>query len=173
VLHARYDTQVCSIARSLEVVGERWTLLIIRDLFLGLRRFDELQANLGVARNVLASRLEKLVAEGVVEKALYEERPPRHEYRLTEKGTELFPLIATMVAWGDAHAPAPDGPPTLLVHRGCGGALDAHQLCTTCGKALSAAEVQALPGPGAGEDHPLRKVQARREQRRAEAQLQQ
>ena len=149
MLGTSYDTQVCSIARTLEVVGERWTLLIVRNLFLGLRRFDELQENLGIARNVLASRLEKLVEAGVVETRPYSERPPRHEYVLTDKGRDLFPVLFSMLQWGDRHAPSPGGPPMLMTHRGCGGDLDAHRTCTRCGKRLELHQVQAVPGPGA------------------------
>ena len=156
MLHSAYDDQVCSIARTLEVVGERWTFLILRDLFLGLRRFDELQDELGIARNVLAARLDKLVAEGVVEKRPYSERPLRHEYRLTPKGRDLWPTMLALLHWGDEHVPTPGGPPTVVVHRGaCGGAVDAHGRCATCGDALDSRGVRALPGPGASPDHPL------------------
>jgi DNA-binding HxlR family transcriptional regulator len=156
VLRADYDMQVCSIARALEVVGERWTLLIVRNLFFGLRRFDELQANLGIARNVLAARLEKLVDTGIVETRAYSERPPRHEYVLTDKGRDLFPAVHALMQWGDRHAPSPGGPPTVMVHRGCGGDVDSHRACTSCGKLLELPDVQALAGPGASPGHPLR-----------------
>ncbi len=168
MLRNDYDTQVCSIARTLEVVGERWTLLVVRDLFLGLRRFDELQANLGIARNVLASRLEKLVEAGVVEKRPYSERPLRHEYRLTGRGRDLWPALHGLMAWGDEHAPAPGGPPTLVVHRGaCGGTLDGRGVCATCGALVGLTESQALPGPGASPRHPLRVAAERRARARA------
>jgi DNA-binding HxlR family transcriptional regulator len=140
---------VCSIARSLEVVGERWTLLIVRNLFLGLRRFDELQENLGIARNVLAARLEKLVDAGVVETRRYSERPPRHEYVLTDKGRDLFPVLVALMQWGDRYASAPGGPPIVMLHRGCGGEVDSHRACTRCGKLLELHQVQAQRGPGA------------------------
>ena len=149
MLGTTYETQVCSIARSLEVIGERWTLLIVRNLFLGLRRFDELQENLGIARNVLAARLDKLVETGVVETRPYSERPLRHEYVLTEKGRDLFPVLVSLMQWGDRHAPAPGGPPMLMLHRGCGGDLDSHRSCTRCGKRLELHHVQAVAGPGA------------------------
>jgi DNA-binding HxlR family transcriptional regulator len=149
MLGTNYEGQVCSVARSLEVVGERWTLLIVRNLFLGLRRFDELQHNLGIARNVLAARLEKLVEAGVVEPRPYSQRPPRHEYVLTEKGRDLFPVLVALMQWGDRHAPSPSGPPIVMVHRGCGGEVDSHRACTSCGKLLELHQVQALPGPGA------------------------
>ena len=157
MLRADYDTQVCSIARALEVVGERWTLLIVRNLFLGLRRFDELHENLGVARNVLAARLEKLVEAGVVEARPYSERPPRNEYLLTAKGRDLWPAIFALMRWGDTHAPSPGGPPTVVVHRDCGGDVDSHRTCTRCGKPLELHHVQALAGPGAPPGHPLRR----------------
>jgi DNA-binding HxlR family transcriptional regulator len=156
MLRADYDTQVCSIARALEIVGERWTLLIVRNLFLGLRRFDELQDNLGIARNVLAARLEKLVEAGVVEKRTYSERPSRHEYVLTDKGRDLWPALISLMEWGDRHAPSPGGPPTVIVHRGCGGEVGSRRTCTRCGKALELHQVQALAGPGASPGHPLR-----------------
>jgi DNA-binding HxlR family transcriptional regulator len=155
MLRADYDTQVCSIARALEIVGERWTLLIVRNLFLGLRRFDELQENLGIARNVLAARLEKLVEVGVIETRPYSERPPRHEYLLTAKGRDLWPAIFALMRWGDTHASSPGGPPTVVVHRDCGGDVDSHRVCTRCGKALELHQVQALAGPGASPGHPL------------------
>jgi DNA-binding HxlR family transcriptional regulator len=157
VLHDRYPEQVCSIARALEQVGERWTLLIVRDLFLGVRRFDDLQQDLGIARNVLTARLEKLVAEGIAERRPYSEHPPRHEYRLTEKGLDLWPAIVALLQWGDRHAPNPDGPPTVLEHRGCGGTVGAHLSCERCGAAVERADVVARPGPGAGPRHPLRR----------------
>jgi DNA-binding HxlR family transcriptional regulator len=103
VLNRSYEGQDCSIARALEIVGERWTLLIVRDVLDGIGRFDELQANLGVARNVLAERLNRLVAEGVLERKRYCERPPRYEYRLTPKGRELDGALQALRRWGDKH----------------------------------------------------------------------
>jgi DNA-binding HxlR family transcriptional regulator len=143
-----YKGQNCSIARTLELIGERWTVLVLRDVFLGIRRFDALQRDLGVARNVLASRLERLVAEGILEKTPYQQRPLRHEYRLSEQGLDLWPTIVELMQWGDRHA-APDGPPILIRHRGCGGVLGERRTCTVCGKPLSVREVRAEPGPGA------------------------
>jgi DNA-binding HxlR family transcriptional regulator len=155
MLHNRYDNQVCSIAGALEVVGERWSLLIVRDVFLGVRRFDELQASLGIARNVLQTRLTRLVDQGVLEKRRYRDHPPRHEYRLTEKGLDLWPVLVALMYWGDEHATPPAGPPVLLTHRACGGAVDGHRTCTACGARLSVRDVLALPGPGAAPGHPL------------------
>jgi DNA-binding HxlR family transcriptional regulator len=150
-----YDNQVCSIAAALEVVGERWSLLIVRDILLGLRRFDAMQAHLGIARNVLHTRLTRLLDHGVLEKRLYQERPPRYEYRLTEKGLDLWPTIVALMKWGDRYAAPASGPPVLLEHRGCGGAVDEHRMCATCGARLSVRDVHALPGPGATLDDPL------------------
>src|SRR6202035_69679 len=150
-----YNGQICSIAAALEVVGERWSLLIVRDVFLGLRRFDEMQADLGIARNVLQTRLTRLVDQGVLEKRRYRERPARIEYRLTEKGLDLWPSIVALMQWGDRHAARASGPPVLLEHRGCGGAVDEHRICETCGARLSVRDVRAKPGPGASPESPL------------------
>ena len=150
-----YDSQTCSIAGALGVVGERWSLLIVRNVFLGLRRFDEIQENLGIARNVLQSRLTRLLDHGVLEKRLYQERPPRYEYRLTDKGLDLWPTIVALMQWGDRYAVPDAGPAVLIEHRGCGGAIDEHRVCRACGKKLSARDAHALPGPSATANHPL------------------
>jgi DNA-binding HxlR family transcriptional regulator len=155
MLGNRYENQTCSIAATLEVVGERWSLLIVRNVLLGLRRFEEIQQNLGIARNVLQSRLAGLVEQGVLERRAYQQRPPRYEYRLTEKGLDLWPTIVALMQWGDSHAVAPAGPPVLLEHRDCGGAVDEHRICARCGERLEVRDVRALPGPGASPDHPL------------------
>jgi DNA-binding HxlR family transcriptional regulator len=141
-----YDGQVCSIARSLELVGERWTILIIRDAFLGVRRFDDFQRSLGIARNVLQGRLERLVEGGILERVRYQERPERFEYRLTEMGVDLWPVVVALLSWGDRHL-APDGPPVVLEHRGCGGAVNDRRICEQCGALLEAKDVRARRGP--------------------------
>src|ERR1035441_8545881 len=133
-----YKDQQCSIAGQLEVVGERCSLLIVREVLLGVRRFDQLQSDLGVARNVLQTRLTRLVDHGVLEKRRYQQRPQRYEYMLTEKGLDLWPTIVALMQWGDRHAAPAAGPPVLLEHRGCGGAVDGHRLCATCGARRSA-----------------------------------
>jgi len=148
VLKNTYDGQNCSIAGSLELIGERWTLLLIREAFLGTRRFDDFQRNLGVARNVLQTRLERLVDEGVLRRERYQERPERFEYRLTRKGVDLWPVIVALLKWGDTYA-APNGPPVVIRHAGCGGEIDDHRICMKCGKPLEAHEAQAEAGPGA------------------------
>jgi DNA-binding HxlR family transcriptional regulator len=155
VLGNDYDSQVCSIAGALEVVGERWSLLIVRNVFLGLRRFDEIQENLGIARNVLQTRLTRLLDHGVLEKRLYQEHPPRYEYRLTEKGLDLWPTVVALMQWGDRYAAPAGGPVVLLEHRGCGGSVDEHRVCAACGAKLSVRDARAIPGPGAPPDHPL------------------
>jgi DNA-binding HxlR family transcriptional regulator len=155
MLRNDYDSQACSIAGALAVIGERWSLLIVRDVFLGLRRFDQIQSDLGVARNVLQTRLARLLEHGILEKRLYNERPPRYEYLLTDKGLDLWPTIVALMRWGDEHAAPPGGPAVLLEHRGCGGAVDDHRICEACGARLSVRDVRALLGPGAPSDHPL------------------
>jgi DNA-binding HxlR family transcriptional regulator len=148
MLPRTYDGQNCSIARTLELVGERWTMLVVREAFLGRRRFDELADRLGIARNVLASRLSRLVEEGVLERVRYQSRPERFEYRLTDKGLDLWPALVALLQFGDRHY-APAGPPMVLTHRGCGGELDDRRMCARCGAALHARDAQAVPGPGA------------------------
>ena len=147
VLKRDYDGQNCSIARTLELIGERWTLLIIRDAFLGVRRFEDFQSELGIARNVLSARLGRLVDEGILEKRPYHERPARYEYRLTDKGIGLWPVLISLVKWGDKYA-APGGPPRIIEHRNCGGQVNDHLTCDRCGKPLGARDVVARPGPG-------------------------
>ena len=144
MLPRTYDNQVCSVARTLEVIGDRWTMLVIRDAFHGIRRFEEFQERLGIARNVLSSRLTRLVHEGVLEKHLYQDRPPRFEYRLTPKGVDLFSVMVSLMKWGDRHAPSPDGPPVVVLHRGCGGEVDERLLCDRCGEPVTALNAEAL-----------------------------
>ena len=148
MLRNDYPGQICSIARSLEVVGERWSLLIVRDVMNGRRRFDELQRGLGVARNVLSARLQRLVEEDILERRAYQESPARYEYSLTEKGLDLWPALVALLAWGDRHSPGPDGPPMLIVHKECGGAVSDRGICESCGELLHARDARALPGPG-------------------------
>jgi len=133
MLKNTYEGQACSIARSLELIGERWTLLIVRDVFRGQRRFDDIQRDLGIARNVLANRLERLVEEDILEKRQYAERPPRYEYFLTEKGIDLWPVLVSLVKWGDKHEPGMDGPPIVVRHKECAGEIDDHFICGECG----------------------------------------
>jgi DNA-binding HxlR family transcriptional regulator len=149
VLGNEYEGQICSIARSLELIGERWTLLVVREVFNGKRKFSEMQRSLGVARNVLTSRLQRLVDEGILERRPYSEKPERYEYFLTEKGLDLWPVMLSLMFWGDKHEPLPGGPPMRVVHKGeCGGDIDDRRICTKCGKALTVREARAIEGPG-------------------------
>ena len=143
VLQRDYPTQYCPVAGSLEVVGERWTLLIVRDVFLGIRRFEDLQRDLGVARNVLQARLERLVENGILVKRPYQERPLRCEYRLTEKGADLWPVLVALLTWGDRYAIEGERP-MILQHRACGGELDDRRRCTACGADVSVTEAIAV-----------------------------
>jgi DNA-binding HxlR family transcriptional regulator len=143
MLKRDYPTQYCPVASTLEVIGERWTLLIVRDVFLGIRRFEDIQRDLGVARNVLQVRLERLVAEGVLVKRPYQERPLRCEYRLTEKGADLWPVLVAMLHWGDRHGLEGDRP-LILQHRGCGGELDDRRRCLACGADVAYTEAVAV-----------------------------
>jgi DNA-binding HxlR family transcriptional regulator len=148
VLPRTYDSQNCSVARALEVVGDRWTLLVIRSAFEGVRRFDDYQTTLGVARNVLTDRLARLCAEGIMRRVRYQERPERFEYRLTRKGVGLWPALMSLLLWGDQYY-ADDGPPATIVHRGCGGALTKQLTCAACGVSLGPTDIDVMPGPGA------------------------
>jgi DNA-binding HxlR family transcriptional regulator len=148
VLRHDYPGQVCSIAKSLEVIGERWSLLIVREVMNGNRRFSEMQGSLGVARNVLSARLQRLIAEGILERRAYQESPERFEYFLTEKGLDLWPALIALLGWGDRHSTGPDGPPKVIVHKVCGGRVSDRGTCESCGKVLHARDARQIPGPG-------------------------
>jgi DNA-binding HxlR family transcriptional regulator len=144
MLGRTYD-QTCSIARTLEIVGERWTILILRNVLLEIRRFDQILNQLGVARNVLTDRLNRMVENGILERVPYQERPLRHEYRMTRKGLELAPVIFTLMEWGDRHLAGEDGPPLILEHVGCGGHAVAQVVCEHCERKLEPGEVAGRP----------------------------
>ena len=137
----------CSVAQCLEVVGEWWSLLIVRDCFLGVSRFDEFQRRLGISRNVLHQRLERLVAAGILERVPYSVHPPRDEYRLTDKGRDLWPVLTAMRQWGDKWE-APEGAPLQLVHTACGEITEVVPVCSECGEPLTARDVEPVDGPG-------------------------
>jgi DNA-binding HxlR family transcriptional regulator len=149
VLGRDYARQNCSVARALEVVGERWTLLILRDAFFGVSRFDLWQRRLRIAPNILARRLDALVEAGVLARERYQERPERFDYRLTPRGKELFPVILGLLSWGDANR-APDGPPALAVHAACGGPVSRAARCEACRREVDPDEVDWHWGPGSG-----------------------
>jgi len=137
----------CSVARTLSVVGDRWTLLILRDAFLRTRRFEDFQARTGMTRHRLADRLRKLVANGVLERVRYQDRPPRFEYRLTEKGLDLYPVVVGLVGWGDRWMAGKAGRPIELIHRTCGHTITPQLACPDCGERLAARDMTARPGP--------------------------
>ena len=138
----------CSLARTVDIAGEWWTPLILRDIWVGRTRFAEIQDDLELSRKVLADRLDTLVSEGIVERRPYQERPPRHEYVLTEKGRELIEPLLALISWGDRWLAEDAGPPMLLRHKGCGEAVEAQVRCSCCGERLHAKEVRLEPGPG-------------------------
>lgn len=141
-----YQNQVCSVSRALEVVGERWTLLVVRDVMLGRHRFEEIVDSLGVTRTVLTARLRTLVDEGVLVRTAYQDNPPRFEYHLTEKGEGLLPVLAQLMWWGDRHYPRPEGPPRVLRHSGCGGPVHDRYVCGDCGQVLAFSDVTSAAG---------------------------
>lgn len=144
-----YAQMVCSIARTLDVIGEPWSPLILRDVFVGITRFDGLQQELGISRKVLAERLKWLVDHDVLCRQQYTDRPPRYEYVLTDKGRELCDLLLVMVAWGDRWTAAPGGPPMLYRHRDCGQISHVELHCAECDRPMHADNIDVLPGPGA------------------------
>lgn len=137
----------CSVAQSLEVVGEWWSMLIVRDAFLGVTRFEHFQRRLGISRNILGDRLATLVAHGVLVRVAYSERPPRYDYRLTDKGRDLWPVLTALRQWGDRWA-APEGAPVEIVHTGCGEVTNAVMVCETCGERLTHRDVRVQAGSG-------------------------
>lgn len=141
------DKQVCSVARTLSVVGERWTMLILRDAFFGTRRFEQFQHNLGITRHRLSERLAKLVDQGVLVKVPYHERPVRYEYRLTRKGLGLYPVLMSLACWGDEWMDAGEGAPLEWVHQTCGAITTPVLTCSECGEALRPEEVRPRLGP--------------------------
>jgi DNA-binding HxlR family transcriptional regulator len=142
-------TETCSVARTVSVIGDRWTILILRDCFLRVRRFEDFQARLGITRHVLADRLRKLVRLGVLRRVRYQQRPPRDEYRLTPTGLDLQPVLLAIMRWGDAHMAGKRGRPVLLEHADCGHVFDPVVVCSHCAGPVSARNVRVLPGPGA------------------------
>lgn len=146
-----YDSAACSIRRSLDVIGQKWTLLILRDAFNGVRRFDQLRDHLGVSDPVLAERLRTLVAAGLLEPATYSEpgRRARKEYRLTDKGRDLYPVLIALLQWGDRHCSGPEGPPVDVTHRDCCEPVEAKVMCAAGHELTSPSEGQTAPGPGA------------------------
>jgi DNA-binding HxlR family transcriptional regulator len=148
VRRTSFEDMNCAIARSLEVIGEWWTLLILRDAFLGVTRFEEFQGRLGIARNVLSTRLETLVEHDVLERRPYDEGRGRADYVLTDKGRALWPVLVTIRQWGDEWLVGEDRAPVALLHLGCGRTTRAELHCDGCGDPLTGDDVRAVPGPG-------------------------
>jgi DNA-binding HxlR family transcriptional regulator len=138
----------CSLARGLDLIGDWWSPLILRDLFLGVMRFDELVEDLGISRNLLTRRLRALVASRIIDRVAYQRRPVRYEYRLTEAGRDLVPVLMALMAWGDRWAAPKEGRPIMFRHRRCGREFTARVTCSECGEALDVDDLIALPGPG-------------------------
>jgi len=143
-----FSLMACSIARSLAVAGEPWTPLVIRDVYIGINRFADLQRDLGISRKVLAERLRHLVDAGMLERRRYSERPPRDEYELTEMGREFMDVLMAMVRWGDRWTAGEAGPPVLYRHRACGKIAQVEPVCSECGEPMRSGDVEVEPGPG-------------------------
>lgn len=148
---SRYAADNCGVARTLAVVGERWTLLVMREVFYGLRRFEDIQHTLGVARNVLTARLQTLVDHDLLVRRPYKNpgSRERHEYRLTQRGLDLYPALVALMEWGDRYLGDPEGPPVLLEHRDCGARLHVDVVCDAGHTGLTARDSQPTVGPGA------------------------
>jgi DNA-binding HxlR family transcriptional regulator len=142
------ENEACSVSRTLSVIGDRWTLLILRDCFLRVRRFDDFQARLDIGRPILADRLQKLVTNFVLVKVPYQENPTRYEYRLTPKGLALYPIILAIGHWGDVHMSGKKGRPVIQEHVPCGHAFDPLMVCSECAGVLAPREVRVVAGPG-------------------------
>ncbi|MFI0419542.1 winged helix-turn-helix transcriptional regulator [Spongiactinospora sp. 9N601] len=143
-----FAEMTCSIARTLDVIGEPWSPLILRDVYVGFSRFDQIQRDLGISSKVLSERLKGLVDNGVLERREYSRRPPRYEYALTEKGRELCDLLLVMVRWGDRWTAGEAGPPVLYRHHACGRISHVELRCSECGEPMRATDIDVLPGPG-------------------------
>jgi DNA-binding HxlR family transcriptional regulator len=169
MLGKTYDAEICSISRALEFVGERWSLLIIRDaVFAATTRYSDFQRSLGIATNVLQDRLDGFVAAGLMRREPVTGQPDLHEYLLTEMGRDLTGALVALTEWGDTWA-APEGPPIRYTHATCGAGVGQQLVCDTCGAITDPAEVQAQPGPGMPTEHLERKNNARRARPRSVA----
>lgn len=148
--YSAYDSDTCSIARTLALVGDRWTLLMLRDIANGVGRFDELAGHLGIARNVLSRRLARLTEAGLVQRTAYREAGARarHEYRLSGAGRELMPILLAFMAWGDRHLAGPEGPPAVVRHADCGARIRVAVTCEEGHELGHRPRVRVEPGPG-------------------------
>src|SRR6202000_3424514 len=148
--YSAYDTDACSIARTLALIGDRWTLLVLRDVANGVRRFDELAGHLGIARNVLSQRLARLAQAGLVDRTAYREpgARERHEYRLSGPGRELMPILVAIMDWGDRNLAGPEGPPAVLRHADCGAGIKVTLTCEEGHDLGKRPRLRVEPGPG-------------------------
>ena len=144
------EKQPCSIARSLAVFGDRWTLLVLRECFMGVKKFADFQENLGISKTIVADRLKHLTEHGILEKTAYQENPVRYKYRLTQKGLDIYPIFLSITQWGDTYYAGKKGVPLVYHHKTCGHDFYAVSTCSECGEPVDARDVIARPGPGAG-----------------------
>jgi DNA-binding HxlR family transcriptional regulator len=143
----RHRFEADSVRRALELIGERWSLLILRETFFGVRRYGEFARNLSIPRPTLSARLKTLVDAGLLDRVRYARDPDRHEYRLTQAGRELYPAIVVLMRWGDTYLAGPEGPPILLRHNECGEIAQSYLACRHCGGEISVDKVTPEPGP--------------------------
>jgi DNA-binding HxlR family transcriptional regulator len=148
VKRTEFASWPCSIARSVDLLGDWWTPLVLREAFLGVRRFDDMQRSLGIGRNVLTQRLKRLVDEDLLDRVRYQEKPDRYEYVLTEKGRDFYPVLAAMAAWGDRWLAGDEGPPVLFHHKPCGHDMTAKVVCSECGEAIQVRDVRVRTADG-------------------------
>jgi DNA-binding HxlR family transcriptional regulator len=146
VLRRSYDNQICSVAWALELVGERWTLLIVRDALLGISRFSDFRHRLGITASVLAARLDRLVSAGIIEQVPYQQHPVRYDYHLTPCGRELAMVVLSLMRWGDQHLAGEAGPPRTAHHESCGGEVEPRLVCQDCAAEVDPDEVVTMPG---------------------------
>src|SRR2546423_2074940 len=149
-----FATWPCSVARTVDLLGDWWTPLVLREAFVGVRRFDTMQHSLGIGRTVLTQRLKRLVDEALLDRVLYQQRPDRYEYFLTEKGRDFYPVLAAMIAWGARWLAGEEGPPIVLHHAPCGHDMTARVVCSECGEPIRVKDVRARIGPGYPADLP-------------------
>jgi DNA-binding HxlR family transcriptional regulator len=148
VKRTRFSQWPCSVARTVDLLGDWWTPLVLRDAYYGVRRFDDFQRDLKIGRNILTERLNRLVDEGLLERVPYQERPVRHEYLLTDKGRDFFPVMVAMMRWGDRWLTGDEGPPLTLHHTTCDHDMHAEVVCSHCGEPIELRHVRARGGPG-------------------------
>jgi DNA-binding HxlR family transcriptional regulator len=152
VKRTRFSQWPCSVARTVDLLGDWWTPLVLRECYYGVRRFDDFQRSLRIGRNILTERLNRLVDEGLLERVPYQDRPVRHEYLLTEKGRDFFPVMLAMIRWGDRWLAGDEGPPITLRHTSCDHDTQAEVVCSQCGEPLELRNVRAELGPGFPEE---------------------